>query len=118
MHSKLEYLKGSYSQVCYFPIYIWYFNFSDYQNGSINPSQQFKFKYGTKTLCSLLAVIKLLGFSAWKVCRLQLLTAETNYIIVIVIGEPFQLDVVHFGVQQLVQHLDDFREEGSFLGIV
>jgi len=61
---------------------------------------------------SRLEVIKLLGFgfSALGATLLQLFTTKTNDIVVVVIGKPLEFDIIHFRVQQLVEHLDYFRE--------
>jgi len=72
-----------------------------------------------KSQC-LLEVIKLMGVQVQCIRRaiLQLFATKTNDVIIVVIGKPFQFDVIHFRVQQFVEHLDYFREKGTLLRIV
>lgn len=61
----------------------------------------------------------LLGGAALSVgCRSsQFLATQTAHVVVIMIGEALQLNVVHFGHQQLVQQLDQLPKHRSVLEI-
>lgn len=48
----------------------------------------------------------------------QFLPTKINNVIIIMIGETLQFDIVHFSVQQFIQHFDNLCKSGSFIGIL
>lgn len=48
----------------------------------------------------------------------QFLPTKINNVIIIMIGETLQFDIVHFGVQQFIQHFDNLCKHRSFIGIL